>query len=102
MAGLFFRITIVKLIIKIRLYTVFESPWSSSHKGIITIDSSMCILWLLPYIFVLLRCVFTEVGSYYIACTAVPLMPDQEPGHHLEFIGKAESQAPLMNCWIII
>lgn len=101
MAGLFFLITIVKLIIKIRLYAVYESFWSSSHQGIIIIDGLVCILWLFPYIFVLLHFVFTEVGSYYIACTSVSLMPDQEPRHHLEFVRKAESQAPLTTCWII-
>lgn len=76
MAGLFFLITIVKLIVKISLYTVFESFWSSSHPEIISLYNLVFILWLFAYVFILFSFVFTEVESYYTSCPAVSLMPD--------------------------
>lgn len=100
MAGLFFLITIGKLIVKIRLYTVFESFWSFSHPEITTTYSLEFILWLIPYIFILFHFVFIEMGSYYKSCTAVSPMPDQQPGHHPELVRNADSQASLMTCWI--
>lgn len=52
MAG-FFLITIVKLIVKISLYTVSESFWSSSHPEIISLYNLVFILWFFAYIFIL-------------------------------------------------
>lgn len=46
MAGLVFVIRMVKLIVKIRLYTTHESFWSSSHPKITTSYSLVFMLWL--------------------------------------------------------
>lgn len=77
MAGLFFLIMIVKLIIKTRLYTVFESSWSSSHQGIITIDGLVCVLWLFPiYIHCIAFCFYRSgIIPYSLYCCITDARP---------------------------
>lgn len=60
--SLFFLVTVVKFTVKVRLYTVFESFWLSSHPQITTIYSLYGVYSLdFPiYIFILFHLVFIE------------------------------------------
>lgn len=93
-AGLFFLITVAKRIVKIRLYTVFENFWSSSHPEITTIQSLFSGLsHVYSFCFILF---FTEMGSYYKSCLAESPMPDEQPGYHPELVRNTQSHASLM------